>query len=228
MTRARIWNAGTVGVVLIVFLAGWFLLIEPERSEAAELRTQAEDVEAANMSTEARIRQLQLQQKDLPKQQARLAEIKKMLPDAPALPALIRQLTQAGNDASVTVDGIAPGSIADVPNVEGVKFIPVALDVTGRFADVKQFLLHLEENERSMLVTGFTLARVDGSEDDGADPDALTLSVQTRVFMGAEAAAAPTAVAPNAVAPNAPSTTGDATSTETDAPAPAADAPVAN
>lgn len=209
MTRARIWNLGTIGVVLVVFLAGWFLLISPERTEAAELREQADDVADTNLNTEARIRQLQLQQKDLPKQQARLAEIKRMVPDMPALPALIRQLTVAGEESSVTVDGISPGTITDLAGSEDVKFIPVEITTVGRFADQKQFLLNIEENERSMLVTGFRLGRLDSSDEDDIDPDALELVVSTRVFMSSEAAAA-AAGAPTATDPGSDAAGADA------------------
>ncbi len=51
---------------------------------------------------------LKAQAKDLPKQQARLAAVAAKIPDNPALPALIRALTKAADEANVELVSLAP------------------------------------------------------------------------------------------------------------------------
>lgn len=123
MTDIRKWTGLALVLVLAIFAAGWFLLISPKRGEAAELRGQAESRAEANSRLEQQIRVLQAQQQDLPKQRARLATLRTQIPDNPALPSLIRDLTAAGRKTGVSLDSLAPA-------------VPVALVAPGLVAPV--------------------------------------------------------------------------------------------
>lgn len=108
MTNTRKWSVLAAVLMVAIFAAGWFLLVSPKRGEAAGLRTQTASQEAENSRLEDQLRVLQSQQKDLPKQEALLAAMKVQLPDNPALPSLIRDLTAAGRKVGVSVDSMAP------------------------------------------------------------------------------------------------------------------------
>ncbi len=41
MTKSRTWTVGTAVLVVLILLAGWFLLVTPKRSHAADLQAQA-------------------------------------------------------------------------------------------------------------------------------------------------------------------------------------------
>jgi Tfp pilus assembly protein PilO len=223
MTRSRLWNFGTIGVVLVVFLAGWFLLISPKQSDAATLREDAETAADANEATEAQIRELEAAQKNLPQQNAAIEEIAQLIPATPQLPELIRQLTDAGANASVQVTGITPGPITSVPSVSGVVYIPLALNATGTFADVKSFLYELQMNKRAMLITDISVRRADVAVEEGAapGPNLLTVDVTARVYMTKEAAAAANSAAAGSGATPAatPAATGAASATPAATPA---------
>jgi Tfp pilus assembly protein PilO len=108
MTDTRKWSAFAAVLVVAIFVAGWFLLISPKRGDAAELRTTAASKADQNARLEEQIKMLQEQQKDLPQQQAALAGLRSQIPDNPALPRLVRDLTEAGRKAGVSIDSMAP------------------------------------------------------------------------------------------------------------------------
>jgi Tfp pilus assembly protein PilO len=108
MTATRKWSALAVLLVAAILAASWFLLIGPKRSDAAGLRSQAVEQDAANERLVQQLEVLKAQAADLPKQEAFLAQIRRQLPDNPALPALIRNLTTAANKSGVDLTSLAP------------------------------------------------------------------------------------------------------------------------
>jgi Tfp pilus assembly protein PilO len=124
MTRARQWSVLTAVACLAVMAAGWFILVKPQRTHATSLRDQASQVDQSNQALESQIAHLRAQAKDLPAQQRTLAKIATQVPDSPALPTLIRQLSAAADGAGVNLVSLAPGQPALVQ-------APVAVTPTG-------------------------------------------------------------------------------------------------
>lgn len=109
MTRARQWSVLTAVACLAVVAAGWFVLVKPQRTHAASLRTQASQVDQSNQALQNQIAHLQAEAKDLPEQQRTLAKIATLVPDSPALPTLIRQLSAAADASVVNLVSLSPG-----------------------------------------------------------------------------------------------------------------------
>jgi len=221
MTDTRKWAGAAVVLVVAIFLATWFLLVSPKRGDAAELRSQTASQDNANALLTLKIQQLQEQQKDLPKQQARLATLRGQIPSNPALPTLIRSLTSAGAATGVDIDAMAPAppSLLTLPGAGVVAApapssdstdtaapaapapaasttptlwqVPLNLTVTGSYFELEQFLNKLEDQKRALLVSGFTIAPA-GSEDATAGD--LSVTLNARVFLS-QAAAPTTATA---------------------------------
>lgn len=114
MTRTRKWTVGTALLVLVLLLAGWFLVVSPKRSEAAELTAQTAAQEITNTALRGKIEVLREQAKELPAQQAKLAEIRQKLPANPALPGLIRSLSSIAAKSGVTLVSIEPQTPEEV------------------------------------------------------------------------------------------------------------------
>jgi len=108
MTATRKWSLLATVLVAAIFVAGWFLVIAPKRSEASDLTGQAKSQASANARLETQVQMLMAQQEDLPKQRATLAVLRKQIPDNPALPTLVRNLTSAGRKTGVSIDSLAP------------------------------------------------------------------------------------------------------------------------
>jgi Tfp pilus assembly protein PilO len=122
MTVTRKWSALTGVLIVAILAASWFLLISPKRSKAAELKTQTASQEDANARLKEKISQLIAQQADLPRQEARLAQIRRQIPDNPALPALIRDLSAAAKKSGLSLQSLAPSDPVAVTDV----VVPVA------------------------------------------------------------------------------------------------------
>jgi len=230
MTDTRKWSAIAAVLVVAIFAAGWFLLISPKRSDAAALRTTAASKASSNAQLEDQIKMLQEQQKDLPQQQATLAGLRDRIPNNPALPSLVRDLTEAGRKAGISIDSMTPSlpvaavatalvaPVADSTTESGstgattttkaaptaaaqtLFQIPMTVNVTGSYFELEQFVSRLETVKRSFLISGFTLS--DGTGENAVEGD-LTIVLNGRVFLTQETPATTT----THVAPTA--TTGD-------------------
>jgi Tfp pilus assembly protein PilO len=223
MTKTRQWTAGAAIAIALILVAGFMLLVQPQRSEASSLKEQTASQEQAAVVLQSKVAQLKAQQKDLPRQQARLAEIRTRLPETPALPSLIRSLTVAADTAgadlvtlspSAPIDlsggapvgapagSVQPGAAAPAGATTGsLKEVPLRIEVTGSYAALTQFLTQVEGLQRSMLVTDVTIGKetIDGQ-------DLLTLSLGASVFMTSQQAAAATTPVPTPVADSATTT----------------------
>lgn len=183
MDKLKQWVALTVVGVLAVAATGWFLLISPKRSEAADVRSQAAQQVSANSALQTQIAMLKAQAKDLPKQQAKLAAVAAKIPDNPALPTLIRALTDAAERAGVELVSLSPtpptavaapaATAAAAPAATGaaaataakptgavgsLQSIGITLNVVGGYFQVEQFLDGVENLTRAMKVSGVSLA----------------------------------------------------------------------
>ncbi|MGD9955034.1 MAG: type 4a pilus biogenesis protein PilO [Candidatus Nanopelagicales bacterium] len=196
---ARWYIAAGVSAVLVL-VAGWFLLVSPQRATAEEIRLSVDAQEQANRATEAQIATLKAQFKDLPELQKQTAAIRSKMPTTPGMASLLRQLSTLAKTSGVKLVAVTPsqptplvvgaaGSSAALNAPGQVNQIPVAVAVTGRFANVRLFLSGVEKMQRAMLVTGLTIAR-DEAADSGTS-NQLKVDLTSRVFIANKGQAAP-------------------------------------
>lgn len=223
MDKMRQWTLLTVVAVLAVLAGGYFLLVQPKSDKAAEVRASAEAQRADNARLEAEIARLTKQAQDLPRQQAKLAAFAARIPNNPALPSLIRTLTDAADRAGIELISMAPGPpvlvVAPAPvapaspavpaagpaapggavtagtvGAEPLFTIPLTLAIKGGYVQVQQFFSNLEDLTRSLQVGSFSIAPVLAVPGvSTTSAGGVTVSLVGRVFM--------TAPAPGDVAP---------------------------
>ncbi|HWA66088.1 MAG TPA: type 4a pilus biogenesis protein PilO [Mycobacteriales bacterium] len=174
MTPTRRWLVIGVVTALVVLLAGWVLVVKPQKSKVSDLNAQTATQVSANNLLLTQISALQSEQKELPQQQLALQKFSTEIPDSTAEPTLVRQLTAAAQHADVELVSIAPGSVAPVsataaattsstlgsaaPAAAGsLDELPVALSVIGSYANVESFFNAIEHLPRAMLVTSFSV-----------------------------------------------------------------------
>ena len=158
-----------MGVLLIV--ASWFLLISPQRSEAASLRDQATQQAAFNDQIKLKTQQLKAQFASLPARQAQLAEIKQQMPENPALPSLVRDLSKYAGQADVTLQSVAPSTPAPLAarGAEhddrrradtGIQQIQTTIVATGSYSELTLYLQKLQaQMRRAVLVDNIAWCR---------------------------------------------------------------------
>jgi type IV pilus assembly protein PilO len=156
--------ASALGIIVLV--AGWFLLISPERQKIADLRNQASAQQSTNAGLRSQVQMLQELQAKLPQQQAALATMQSKVPTKAALPDLVRTLNTAATKSNVVLTGIAPTAPAAVAGANGVSGIDITLKVTGDYLSLEQYQLALEGLSRAFLVNGMTIA--DGAAGAGS------------------------------------------------------------
>src|SRR4051812_50147328 len=144
MNKMRQWSLLTAAAVVVVFAAGWFLAVSPQRHHAADLRAKTATQESANATIRSQVAQLELQKKGLPAQQRLLAKFATKIPDNPELPALIRQPTAAADEAGIDLVSMSPttpspatatpGGVSTTPAApSALNQISVQLNVKGRY-----------------------------------------------------------------------------------------------
>lgn len=190
MDKMKQWVALTVVGVLVVGVLGWMFLISPKRSTATDLRTQAAGVETKNRELDTQLATLKAQSKQLPRYQKQLAQVAAKIPDNPALPGLIRALTDAAEKANVELLTVAPTAptafspastaAAATPSGAGAKpvtpsstgaapaaaagnlqVIALSLRVYGDYFSTENFFDQVENIARAFKVTGLTMAPSD-------------------------------------------------------------------
>ena len=208
MNKTRQWATLTAVGCLAILAIGFFLVVKPQRSHAASLRTQTQSVQQSNNGLVAQVGQLKQQQKDLPAQQKLLSQIATKVPDNPALPSLIRQLSGAAAGAGVNLVSLAPGapivgtgatgastaSSTSAASSSPLMTIPLTVQVQGGYFNIEQFFSAVESLSRAMLVTGFSLQAAQGSAQGAAGsapsaagapavpPGTLTAQINAQVF----------------------------------------------
>jgi type IV pilus assembly protein PilO len=208
MDKLKKWVALTALAVFGISAAGWFLLVSPKKSEAADLNAQAVSQDDDNDVLRNSIKTLQVQAKDLPKQRTKLAAVAAKLPADPAIPRLIRALTAASDASGVKLVSLTPGTPVPVVSgpasaatpatagaAVGLTRIPIQLSVYGGYFEAQQFLAELESLPRAFRVTGVTLApgadpgtTAKPSPDAATDGDHLSTAITGEVYMSAASA----------------------------------------
>jgi type IV pilus assembly protein PilO len=223
MTKTRQWSVFTVIAVLAIIVAGWFLLVSPQRGQVKDLNAQTASQNSANASLQSQVAQLEQQKQGLPAQQRLLDKIATKIPASPELPTLIRQLSAAAKASGVDLVSLAPspptavaataatGTVAAPATTSPLNQIPVTIQVSGSYFNITSFFRSLEKLNRALLVSDFQINPGDGSNagSHAAAPDALTGQLSAVVF---ESPAAPAATAPQTLTPTTQDSTAPAAS----------------
>lgn len=212
MTRLRqLWLLTALGTV-VVLAGGYFLLVSPQTTKAAALRDETETQLQVNKQLQSQIDMLNKQKKDLPAQQAKLAKFAGLIPGNPAMPALVRSLTDAADNAGVELLSITPtlpayakgvnpktgvetpGRVTG-PNGTVLVDIPVALYVAGHYSNLTSFFAEIEDLNRALLVSDFKVERPDANvrkvEGVEFDRNLVTATIGAHVMMTTKAATPP-------------------------------------
>jgi hypothetical protein len=124
--------------LLILGLAGWFVLVSPENSKAAALDSQIGDANVHLATTQSFLQSPQSKQSVTD-----LRRLRRAIPDDMEMSEILRQLSWASRASGVRLESITPGQ--PVPST-GAQAVPITLSVKGRYFRLAKFmhLLRLE------------------------------------------------------------------------------------
>lgn len=183
MTANRLWIAGTAILVAAVLALGWVLGISPKLAEASAADKTRESVDAANTISLQELASLKKQFEGIEGIRDELYELQKSIPVDADLPDFIRQLNAMGakygvaiesittNDASIWTKPEVPPTDADgkpidissVPDTFAI--VPIALKVSGSYAQILAFAQALQHGERLFLMGTFVVTTSGPGED---------------------------------------------------------------
>ncbi len=138
--RIRIALAG-VSLVVIIALA-WFLLISPLRGEIAETDAAITAEQARLATAQAKLAKAEITRAEGKKNQARLLELAKMVPEANQVPSLLVQIQDLADQAGIDFISITPG---DAKESAGFQIIPLTLEFGGTYFDLSDFAYRAEQ-----------------------------------------------------------------------------------
>jgi type IV pilus assembly PilO-like protein len=204
MTTTHRWVAGAVTAALLLVAGSWFLLISPQRAQAAQLRQDAVAQQSTNDMIRLRTQQLKAQFASLPQRRAELAEIQQQLPSSPELPTLLRQLSTVADDAGVSVDSVSPGQsqplvaaaagagTSAAAGTPDVRAIATTMVLKGGYAELTLFVQKLQGTmRRAYLVENLSLSPGEAATGAGRTAEVpLTMTLTGKVFVLAPSAAA--------------------------------------
>jgi hypothetical protein len=206
-----------VGIAVILAAAGWFLLVSPQRSHAAEL-----DVEIAAIEDQINAaRVAKLQADDLqPIRAADLFRLAKAMPSDIDISGVLLELARIAKETGITFKSIVPGATASLTSF---RIQPIELTFEGDFYRLSDFLYRVRSlvgvnsgrlNAKGRLFTIDKLAFTEG--DDGFPQVAAALTVSADLYGSGPISGAPAAPPATSTPPATTTTDTTATTTSTD------------
>ncbi|OAI55071.1 hypothetical protein AYO48_04215 [Gaiella sp. SCGC AG-212-M14] len=126
-----------VGAVLVVGLAGWFLVVRPQGAKVKSLKSEAADIQAKIGAYNQQVAAARAAPKIEVADVYRLA---KAMPDRTNMPDVILELSQLARDAGIRFDSIAPQSITPIGSYT---VLPISVTFQGNFYNLADFLYRL-------------------------------------------------------------------------------------
>lgn len=125
------------GAVLVVGLAGWFLLIRPQGAKVTDLKAQATEVQAKIDA----YRQQVAAARAVPKiEVADVYRLAKAMPDRSDMPDLVLELSQLARDTGIRFDSITPQQLTPIGSY---MVLPISVTFQGNFYNIADFLYRL-------------------------------------------------------------------------------------
>ena len=181
----RLWMVAGAAVIVLLAVVSWFLLINPQKTEAADLKAQAEQARSQALDMRKRIATLKKQKANLPKLKATLAGYQDALPADSGVPAFLRQLQASGTELNVDVSGVTVSTPSEVENLPGVWALPIQLTAEGSGENLSTFLEELQgtDQKRAVLIESANLTSAQVAEGDTDKAGKMSVSLAVKAFV---------------------------------------------
>jgi hypothetical protein len=223
-TSQSVWIAAVVGGLLLVAMAGFFLIVSPQRSKAADLKKQIADTQKRIDDAHALVAKAKNAQK------VKIADVfrlTKAMPDNPDEAGVLLDLNNISKATGIEFSSIAVDPSATLPSYQ---VIPLRLEFVGNFYALSDFLFRLRnlvDVRRGALDARGRLFAVDQLALDEGIYKFPRIRAQIKVDAFVYGSGVPGTSAPAQTGSTTPATTTPTTTTPPAASPPAAAAPAA-
>jgi Tfp pilus assembly protein PilO len=108
-SRERVVKIAGAVLGFLLAVIGWFFVIAPQRGQTAAVNDSVAGAQLGNAGLQARINQLDAQNKLLPRVEAELSRARLALPQDSGLPAFLQSLQRIGNATAAQVTSLSVG-----------------------------------------------------------------------------------------------------------------------
>ena len=134
---SRVLAGVAVGFVLVYALVGWFVLVSPKRSQAADLESQISAAETQLVQAQAAIRP---GTKPARIEVADLFRLSKAMPAATDMPGILLELSRVASDTGIDFESIAPQEAKPAGTYQ---VLSIGLVFDGNYYELSDFLFRL-------------------------------------------------------------------------------------
>ena len=189
IASAKAWLVVGALAAVVVMVLGWTMLISPMRDRTASVQDEVAAQQSANATAQDTVARLKKQSAGLSVRRAQLKALTTTIPASEQVPTLLRDISAAAKATGVTLGELTPfspiavtpavsGSSSQTEVVAGLQEVPLAISITGTYAQTQAFLAALEAMKRAVLVHGLDLA-----VGTGGTEATLTTSLRAGVFI---------------------------------------------
>jgi Tfp pilus assembly protein PilO len=180
MTPSRKWLLGGVGAAVLIFVLGYVFVVMPARSTASDLADQVAYQQDANVKAAAKLDLLRRQSGEVPSKQAEIASVRAQMPETVQQPELVRMIEDAAANAGVQLQVVTPSTPTNLENSSvQIVALPMSIQATGGYANIKSFVDNLEKLERAFLITALEVHQAQGATTGTGD---LSTTITGRFF----------------------------------------------
>lgn len=151
---------------VIVCLLFYVLAILPRQGELNDVRAQIDTENARTQQLRSTLAQLEALQRQAPRLEADLAEIRELVPEDDQLANFIFQLQESANAAGVDFIEVTPELPKTPPENAPLAEIRVTLGATGGYFSVQDFIRRLYDLDRALRLDGMALAQITPADAD--------------------------------------------------------------
>jgi len=216
-----------VGAALLVLLLWWFLLRRPQRSRISDAQDRREAAAQQAAQLQVTLSRLQDLKRTEALKRSQIEALRVAVPDQPNLAQFILDANDAANQAGIDFISISPsppaaagpatGGTAGTPGARAAApaSITLAMNVTGGYFQVLDFLNRLNDLPRIVVIDSLSL-----TPGSGTDTSRLSATISARMFTTSTPATGGATGSTTTTRPAAGTTTTVAPATTTTAGAP--------
>ena len=175
---------------VLVSMAFYFLFVNARKGELAEVKASVDDAKAETVELQATLGRLQGLQANAAKFEARLAEIRDLVPRDNQVPNFIFQVQDEANRAGVGFVEITPELPKPPPEGAAVAEVRVAIRASGGYFAIQDFVRRLYGLDRALRLDNFTMTADEQTGEDSG-PINIDLQATSRIFFELPEGAAP-------------------------------------
>jgi Tfp pilus assembly protein PilO len=127
-------------VVIVVFC--WFVLLNPVRGDIAATNASIDTQRTQLAAAQAKLAQAETTRQEGEKNQARLLELAKMVPESEEIPSLLLQIQDLADQSGIAFISITPG---DAIAGDSFQILPMELEFSGTYFDLSDFVYRAEQ-----------------------------------------------------------------------------------